>query len=84
MCDLMWSDPEEVENWGLSPRGAGYLFGASVVKQVLALRFCITQFSNGASILVYLVICTWSNCRHMPKVALIAPTNVVALFLLFI
>ena len=28
MADLMWSDPEEnVEGWGVSPRGAGYVFG---------------------------------------------------------
>jgi len=32
MCDLLWSDPEELEGWGLSPRGAGYLFGGNVVK----------------------------------------------------
>merc|ERR1711865_493582 len=32
MCDLMWSDPEDLEGWGLSPRGAGYLFGADIVK----------------------------------------------------
>merc|ERR1711991_696746 len=32
MCDLTWSDPEEsVDGWGLSPRGAGYVFGADVV-----------------------------------------------------
>jgi len=31
MCDLMWSDPDDVECWGLSPRGAGYLFGGDVV-----------------------------------------------------
>ncbi|GMJ15981.1 PROTEIN PHOSPHATASE X -2, PP4 catalytic (PP4c) subunit 2, protein phosphatase X 2 [Hibiscus trionum] len=33
MCDLLWSDPEDnnVDGWGLSPRGAGYLFGGSVV-----------------------------------------------------
>lgn len=30
MCDLLWSDPEDIEGWGLSPRGAGYLFGADV------------------------------------------------------
>lgn len=33
MCDLLWSDPEDIENWGVSPRGAGYLFGKSVVSQ---------------------------------------------------
>lgn len=33
MCDLLWSDPEEIEGWGLSPRGAGYLFGGDVCSQ---------------------------------------------------
>jgi len=33
MCDLMWSDPEEIVGWGLSPRGAGYLFGGDVVEK---------------------------------------------------
>lgn len=33
MCDLLWSDPEDIDGWGLSPRGAGYLFGADVVSQ---------------------------------------------------
>jgi serine/threonine-protein phosphatase 4 catalytic subunit len=33
MCDLLWSDPEDIEGWGLSPRGAGYLFGGDIVKQ---------------------------------------------------
>lgn len=33
MCDLMWSDPEEIEGWKMSPRGAGYQFGADVVKK---------------------------------------------------
>jgi len=32
-CDLLWSDPEDIEGWGLSPRGAGYLFGGDVVQQ---------------------------------------------------
>lgn len=33
MCDLLWSDPEDIEGWGQSPRGAGYLFGGDVVKK---------------------------------------------------
>lgn len=32
MCDLLWSDPDDISGWGVSPRGAGYLFGGDVVK----------------------------------------------------
>jgi len=32
MCDLLWSDPEDMQGWGVSPRGAGYLFGSDVVR----------------------------------------------------
>ena len=32
MADIMWSDPDEsITGWGISPRGAGYLFGHDVV-----------------------------------------------------
>ena len=34
-CDLMWSDPEEIETWAVSPRGAGWLFGARVTSEVI-------------------------------------------------
>ena len=33
MCDLLWSDPDEISSWGLSPRGAGFLFGGDIVRQ---------------------------------------------------
>ncbi|KAL3421557.1 Serine/threonine-protein phosphatase SIT4 [Phlyctema vagabunda] len=32
-CDLVWSDPEDVPQWSVSPRGAGWLFGAKVAKE---------------------------------------------------
>ena len=30
-CDLMWSDPEDIEMWAVSPRGAGWFFCGSGV-----------------------------------------------------
>ncbi|GMM56057.1 phosphoprotein phosphatase PP4 catalytic subunit [Maudiozyma humilis] len=35
MCDLLWSDPDDVDKWSMSPRGAGYLFGQNEVNQFL-------------------------------------------------
>lgn len=32
-CDLMWSDPEDIEAWQVSPRGAGWLFGWRVTDE---------------------------------------------------
>lgn len=42
MCDLLWSDPDgknilviadsDITGWGVSPRGAGFLFGGDVSK----------------------------------------------------
>ncbi|KAK6026034.1 co-chaperone GrpE [Ostertagia ostertagi] len=36
LCDLMWSDPDEnEEEWVISQRGAGWIFGATVAKKFL-------------------------------------------------
>ena len=38
VTDLMWSDPDDIENWAVSPRGAGWLFGGIVVKEASSFR----------------------------------------------
>jgi hypothetical protein len=35
IIDLMWSDPEDIDNWAVSPRGAGWLFGKKVTLEVI-------------------------------------------------
>ena len=37
--DLMWSDPDDVDAWAVSPRGAGWLFGRQVTAEV-----CVGMF----------------------------------------
>lgn len=32
MCDLIWSDPDDRNGWGVSPRGAGFTFGEDISK----------------------------------------------------
>ena len=34
-CDLMWSDPEDIDLWAVSPRGAGWLFGSAVTEEFM-------------------------------------------------
>lgn len=37
-CDLVWSDPEDMDYWGQSPRGAGWLFGQLVTKDFMEIN----------------------------------------------
>jgi hypothetical protein len=34
----MWSDPEEIETWQVSPRGAGWLFGSKVTEEFVRIN----------------------------------------------
>jgi serine/threonine-protein phosphatase 6 catalytic subunit len=34
-CDLMWSDPDDIDTWIMSNRGAGWIFGWKVVNEVI-------------------------------------------------
>ncbi|KAI8874025.1 Metallo-dependent phosphatase [Ramicandelaber brevisporus] len=42
-CDLMWSDPDNVPTWSVSPRGAGWLFGAKATAEF--------NYANGLSLI---------------------------------
>ena len=35
MCDYLWSDPDDIEEWGQNPRGAGVVFGSKLVDRFL-------------------------------------------------
>lgn len=37
-CDLVWSDPDDVDSWQTSPRGAGYLFGQRQTEEFVELN----------------------------------------------
>ena len=32
-CDLLWSDPDDIDTWAVNTRGAGYVFGSRVVNE---------------------------------------------------
>jgi diadenosine tetraphosphatase ApaH/serine/threonine PP2A family protein phosphatase len=56
--DLMWSDPDDVEAWQVSPRGAGWLFGGKVTAEV-------SQITPGGK-------CTDGQFNHINGLNLIA------------
>ena len=35
MCELLWSDPDEITDWESNPRGAGVIFGSGLVDKFL-------------------------------------------------
>ena len=43
MYDLLWSDPDQIEGWTKSGRGAGYIFGRDTVE-----NFC---YNNGFTLI---------------------------------
>jgi len=55
--DLVWSDPEEVDTWAVSPRGAGWLFGNKVTNEVRLLQF---HLSVCLSVCLWLSVCCCS------------------------
>jgi diadenosine tetraphosphatase ApaH/serine/threonine PP2A family protein phosphatase len=44
----MWSDPDDVEAWAVSPRGAGWLFGGKVTAEVSRIHHGPVSLPNDA------------------------------------
>ena len=50
----------EIEGWGLSPRGAGYMFGADVVEKVCAFRSVVHPWA--CQCVAVLASALWASC----------------------
>jgi hypothetical protein len=68
-CDLMWSDPEDIETWAVSPRGAGWLFGARVTSEASNFSFCLVGITTTASVLndFFTLCCQQHISSKQPK-----------------
>ena len=38
MCELLWSDPDDIPDWESNPRGAGVIFGSGLVDKFLRIN----------------------------------------------
>jgi len=38
MCELLWSDPDDISDWESNPRGAGVIFGSGLVDKFLQMN----------------------------------------------
>ncbi|CAD8126218.1 unnamed protein product [Paramecium sonneborni] len=47
MCDVLWSDPEVIIGWRVSPRGARYIFGGNITKEFNKTNECSKLFDIG-------------------------------------
>ena len=54
----MWSDPDDIDTWGVSQRGAGWLFGSKVTSEV-NLTHSIYEFLIRISKFIYIYIKTF-------------------------
>lgn len=49
----MWSDPDDIDTWSVSPRGAGWLFGKTVTSEVCFFPDSVPFFSSFADRFVF-------------------------------
>ena len=62
MCDLLWSDPEDMAGWAESPRGAGFIFGKDITQEFLRinnLSMIVRAHQLFNEVIVYLFFFCW-------------------------
>mmetsp|Transcript_4779 Transcript_4779/g.15879 ORF Transcript_4779/g.15879 Transcript_4779/m.15879 type:complete len:361 (+) Transcript_4779:32-1114(+) len=76
MCDLMWSDPDDIHGWGISARGAGYVFGARPARGTgtPSLTRLLTVPSAPLSVAQAATLCS-SSCTPTTSARLPGPTS---------
>jgi len=37
LCDILWSEPDDINGWNVIPKGAGWAFGSDIVEKVFFL-----------------------------------------------
>jgi diadenosine tetraphosphatase ApaH/serine/threonine PP2A family protein phosphatase len=62
MCDLLWSDPDDRQGWGISPRGAGYTFGQDISEQYNHTNG-LKLVSRAHQLVMEVSRARWSRCR---------------------
>ena len=67
----MWSDPEDIDAWAVSPRGAGWLFGAKVTNEV-RIPFVILKIILGFNKLLKVYFFFFKQFNHVNSLSLIA------------
>ena len=67
-CDLMWSDPEEIETWGVSPRGAGWLFGSRVTTEVWHIALFVSGCLHVRFLLTLVVLMQFNHVNNLELV----------------
>lgn len=70
ICDLLWSDPDDRKGWGVSPRGAGYIFGNDISSQ-----FCETNGLKHIARAHQLVMEGYNWCHDRAVVTIFSAPN---------
>jgi hypothetical protein len=80
----MWSDPEEIPGWAVSPRGAGYLFGYDATNEVRVLLIRDDDCAGDVADVSGDALCGQLSVRIIHSIPFHCVTDMHTCFFLFI